>query len=842
MTLRVFIVRCGAWFDSFFQDCSYALRGIRRSPVFFGAAILTLALGIGANGAVFSILQSALLQPLPYDDPSRLAMIWHTGTGQIPGAIAGRGYNRLALTAPMVMSLRQAATGQLGEVAAGILAHGGKLDGLSGDNLESALDLTMGDRTIRLSAAQVTPNFFRVLGVRAAIGAAFAEADGHLSESTIVLSDATWRKDFGADPSIVGRPITVASGTPLDRTVRTFTVAGVLPRGVHFTYPDEVEAWLIMPWAAVERDNPYAIQYTAVARLRPGLSVEQANRLVAAIPLDQSAVPSDPLIERPRFGLTAMHDWVIGDTRPSLYLLGGVAALLLLVTCVTVANGLLARISERQQELAVRSALGAARSRVMQQLLIEGTLLVIGGVTAGIALAIMVQPILRTLLPGSLPQVGELSVNGSIVAFAAVTTAVTTILAAVTPAWGGTRPDAGASLTRAASVATATRSSVRWRHALVGAQAALTTMLLIFSTLLLTSLWRLGRVPLGFDSHDVLAVDLQLIDAKYRDSGAMIRFQDDLLRGVRAVPGVSAAGLTSAIPFRGFDSPAQLALPHSERKEIVRIRWVDSGFFAVLRVPVVRGRLLTDADREGAVAVAVISESYARAFGGENPIGQTIQLANPTQVVGVVGDLRYAGLDKEPPPAIYLPRMQNARPLFTLVVRLGPSAERTGTVDAIRRVLHGIDPGLPALHVAMEDQVVDATIAGRRFYTVATGAFAAVALLLTTVGLTLVVARAIAERRRELAIRAVLGATLAMLARTTVGAAMIAIGSGVVGGLLLAGGASVLLTQFLFQVAPRSPAIYGGAALLVAGVAIVAAWLPMRRFADASLSQMLRPD
>lgn len=830
------------WLESLAQDLRYAVRGLRRHSSFAAAAILTLALGIGANGAVFSILQSALLQPLPYDDASRLVMLWHTGVGRMPGATTSRGNNRLPLTAPMAVRLHQGAAGQLGEVAAGIVTHGGKLDGLSGDNLESALDLTAGDRTLRLNAALVTPNFFRVLGVRAAIGGVFVEADDRTTEGTIVLSDATWRRNFGADPDIVGRPITVASGLPLDRVVRTFTVAGVLPRGVHFTYPDEVEAWLVMPWATIDHGNPYAIQYSAIARLRPGLSVEQARSLVATIPLDQASEPSDPLIERPRFGLTPMHDWVVGDTRPSLYLLGGVAALLLLVTCVTVANGLLARISERQQELAMRSALGAARSRVLQQLLIEGTLLVMGGVLTGIVLSVLVQPILTTLLPASLPQVGELRVNGSIVAFAAVMTAVTTILAAVAPAWGGTRQDASANLTRAASAATATRSSVRWRHVLVGAQAALTTMLLVFSALLLTSLWHLGRVPLGFDPHDVLAVDLQLLDAKYRESGAMIRFQDDLLRGVRGIPGISAAGLTSAIPFRGFDSPAQLVLPRSERKEIVRIRWVDSGFFTVLHVPIVRGRLLNEADREGSAPVAVISESYARAFGDENPIGQTIQLANPTQVVGVVGDLRYAGLDKDPPPAIYLPRMQLARPLITLIVRLDPLTNRAGAIDAIRRTLHIIDPGLPALHVAMEDQVVDATIAGRRFYTVATGAFAVIALLLTTVGLALVVARAVAERRRELAIRAALGATLTTLARTTVGAAMTAIGSGVMIGLLLAGGVSILLTEFLFEVAPRSPAIYAVAALLVVGVAIGAAWLPMQRFATASLSQMLRPD
>jgi len=816
---------------------------MRRSPTFYSAAILTLALGIGANGAVFSILQSVLLQPLPYDDPSRLVMLWHADRRDVVNAPADRSRDRIEFSGPMAMSVRDAAAGVLGETAAAMVTHaGGQLGATQGDHLDSALDLVVGDRAFRLSGATVTPNFFRVLGVRAAMGRVFDDRDDGTSGTPIILSDATWRRDFGADPHIVGRPVTIISGMP--RVAATFAVIGVLPRGVQFTYPAEVEAWRVMPWTAVARSNPYAVgEFMVLLRVRQGLSMDQARRLVSTMPRNPLVAPADARgAANDRVGLLPMREWVVGDTRPSLYLLGGVAALLLLVTCVTVSNGLLARISERQQELAVRSALGAERSRVVQQLLVEGTFLAIGGTVAGTVLAILLQPILRALLPGSLPQVGELRVNGSIVMFGAVMTAVTTILSAVAPAWAGTRQDA-ASLTRAASGATATRATVRWRHALVGAQAALTTMLLIFSTLLLTSLWRLGQVPLGFDPRNVLAVNLQLLEDKYRMPGAMTGLQENLLRGVRGIQGVAAAGVTSAIPFRGFDLPAQIGVMGSDRREIVRVRYVDSAFFPVFRVPVLRGRLLANEDREGSAPVAVVSASYARgAFGTADPIGRVLRLDHPTRIVGVVGDLRYGGLEKEPSPAVYVSSLQYPRPLFTLVVRVNSSMGRNGVIDGIRDVLRDLDPRLPALNIAMVDQVIDATITGRRFYSVATGAFAMVALTLTTVGLALVVARAVAERRRELAVRAALGATNTKLARAAVGDALVAIAAGVLAGLLLASIGSDLLTQFLFQVAARSPMAYGGAALVAIAVAGAAAWLPMRRFAKGSLAQMLRQD
>jgi putative ABC transport system permease protein len=631
----------------------------------------------------------------------------------------------------------------------------------------------------------------------------------------------------------------------LPRIARTYTVLGVLPRGVHFSYPAEVEAWIVAPWSTVAQSNPYAVgHYMLVARIRATLSIESARQLIRTIPRNPLLAPTDARGgEHDRLDLITMRDWIVGDTRPSLYLLGATAALLLLVSCVTVSNGLLARISERGQELGVRSALGAEQSRLLQQLIVEGGLLTIAGTTAGTALAMVIQPILRALLPGSMPQVGELHVSGNIIEFAAVMSALTTILAAVAPAWSGARENTAATLARAATGATAGQSATRWRHALIGMQAALTTMLLIFSALLLTSLWRLGRVPLGFDPRNVLVVNVELLDAKYRPPGAITNFQDELLRGVRGISGVTAVSLASAIPFRGFDSPADVQVPGSDQMMRVRVRYVDSAFFATLRVPILRGRLFSSEDRSTSPDVAIVSEAFARrAFGAADPVGKRLALDRPTGIVGVVGNMRYNGLDKEASPAVYVPTSQYPRPLSTLVVRMRPEIAPAPVIDEIRRVLHEIDPTLAPVNVATVDQVVYATIAGRRFYSVASGAFAIIALTLTAVGLTLVVARAVAERRRELAIRSALGATVRKLVRAAVGDALLAIASGVFAGLLLAAMGSVLIANFLFQITARSPSTYAGAALVVIGVAGAAAWLPMRRFARLSLAQVLREE
>jgi predicted permease len=821
--------------DDLRQDTRVALRVFRRSPLFFATAILTLAVGIGANGAVFSILQAALLQPLPYHNPEELVMLRRRNSGEVPWP-SMRLPGAEAMTSSMVLGWRRDGTDQLGEVAA-ILTRAN----LDVRTNESQFDLTLGDRTARLNGALVTPDFFDLLGVHAARGRLFRRADGSSSDQLIVLSDATWRREFDADPTIIGRPLTLSMGIP--RAPRTFTVAGILPRNFRFTYPDGVEAWVMMRWSDVEQHSPEHIVFSAVARLRPGLTLAQARRRAAELPDRLSPGAKQPPHDRIVIGLEPIRDWVVGDSCPSLRLLAAVAALLLLVTCVTVSNALLARISERQQELAVRAALGAGRPRLIRQLLTEGALLSIGGALAGTALAAALQPVLRVLLPASIPRVGEISINAYVLAFGAAMAAVTTILAAVAPAWGGTRFDAAGMLTGAIT-ASATRATLRWRQGLVAAQAAIATALLISATLLLASFWQLGRVPLGFKGERVVTVEVQLLDFKYMAGGwAIRRFQDDLIARLRTIPGIAEIGLASSVPFRGFDYPGRFGRTGSDKTEMAKNRVVDEGYFKSLGIAPVRGRLLNEMDRELAPPVTVISDSYAhKVFGAENPIGQMIGPSPGMQVVGVVRDMRYAGLEQDPTPAIYIPRAQEPRPTFYIVARMETNGSVGSTVTAIRSVVREIDRSVPVTDFMTIGQAIDASVANRRFYTVATAAFATIALLLTVVGLGVVVARVVAERRRELAIRAAMGATMSILATVATRDALAAVCLGVGIGLATAYAGSVVLAQFLFQVAPRSLTTYSSVAALVLCVATLAAWARVRRLDRMSIAGLLKAE
>ncbi len=814
------------------QDAIHALRLFRSSPGFYLATVLILALGIGANGAVFSILRATLLEPLPYRAPAELLLFWRSPRyppAPQAGATAPPFWRGL-LTRANVERWRQTSTGVLADLAVAVTWQG---------NLDAGFDLRFTDRTERLRGALVTPNFFDMLGVPAAHGRLFTAADAAAGEPLVVLSDGLWRRAFGADPAIVGASVTLTAGR-VRREPRSYAVLGVLPPAVRFSYPEDTEAWVLLPWPALDAWNPNAIAFLTLGRLAPGATVAQVRSRAAAFltgPEETSLPPESHQV----LAAEPIRDWVVGDTRPSLYLLAGVAGLLLLMTCVTVANAMLARVTERQRELALRASLGAGRPRLMHQLVTEGAMLSLSGTVAGAGLALLVQPVLGRLLPASLPQVGTVSIDPSIVLFAAAAAGVTTILAMLTPAIVGTAGTTAPGLLQRSPTATADRSAVRWRRGLLATQAAVATTLLVAASLLLTSLWRLGRVPLGFDGTDVLTVEMRLIDRKFRDDAELRRFQDLLLERLRAISGVAHVGLTTAVPFRGVDFRKGFRRPGEEREVAANYRVVDSTYFRVLAVPLLRGRLFTSADVEGAPRVMIVSQSFARAaFGTEDPVGKVLDDDGLVDIVGVVGDLRYQRLDRDPLPAVYLARSQTPSELVCVLVRAAGegAAERLG--PAIRAAVHEVDPAVPAMRLATIDRILAESVADRRFYTAATAAFAGLALLLTTAGLAVVVARVVADRRRELAIRAALGATRSHLVRQASGGGLRAVGIGVGLGLVAALAGSSLLAQFLFQVPHRSPAVFSAAGGLVTGVAALTAWLTSRRVARLDLGEVLR--
>ncbi len=828
--------------SSLVQDLAGAARLFRRAPFFFWATVLTLSLGVGVNGAVFSIFQAVLLRPLPYAHADRVVMVWRADAhpGLAPSDPLFASESRQALSGEMASAWRDESRDVLENFAAVKTWDG---------NLEAQFDLVGRDRTERLRGAFVTPNFFDVLGVSAAHGRLFA-ADAPADEPAIVLSHGLWERDFGGAVSVIGRPLPLVVGRA-PRQARTFTIVGVLPVSFRFTYPDETEAWAIETWAQV-RDEGRGRGQLAVARLRPGVTLAEANTRLAAIRTgleSQGQRPEDRQVVR----LEPITEWVVGQTRPSLWLLQSVAALLLLIACATAANALLSRVTQRQRELAVRAALGADSQRLTRQLLTEGAVVALAGTGLGTILAAAIGPLVRSVLPLAVPRGDEVGISPWMLAFAATAAGATTVLATLVPAWRAGRVDVVSALKRTAGVVSPDRLTRRWRQSLVGAQSAVATALLVSTVLLLVSYWRLGHVPLGFDGNQVVTVEMRLLDQRYwpppaapgqpesEFSPARAAFQDNLVSRLRALPGVTDVGLTSAVPFRGVDFMYMLNRVGGVKQYFANARFVDAGYFSVMRIDLATGRLLTDRDVATSPKVVVISESYAREmFGTENPIGQSIDFGEPVAVVGLVRDVRYVGFDQEPAPAVYLPDAQWPSELVCVVLRAAPNAGDLG--PAIRRAVRDVDPAVPVMNLTTIDEILNQSVADRRFYTVSTTAFASLALLLTMTGLVVIVARSIVERRRELAIRAAIGASASRLVRLV---AIDALGPVVVGtalGALGAFAAATVLGRFLFHVAPHNPLIYGAVVLLVTGVAGAASVLPGRRIATTPVATVLRID
>ena len=700
------------------RDLCYAGRVFRRSPWFFAGAAFALALGIGANCAIFNLVYSVLLRPLPYERPERVVIIPDAST-------SGR-----------VKLWRDRAAGMFSDMAVMKMWIG---------NLDARFDLVLPDRAERLRAGLVTPNFFRVLGARAALGRVFSPEDGAAGrDDLIVLSHGLWQRAFGGDPHVIGRPVTFVSGRGKQRGPRVYTVIGVLPPDFRFTYPLETEIWAVNPWRKVETDNPYEIQFNgAVARLAPGVSVQAVNARMA----DRRGKESGFTKVQP------VTEWVAGETRPSILLVAAVALLLLIIACATVADASFVRLAERQRELAVRASLGAGRVRLMRQLLTEGLALSLAGSVGGALLAAGLLPMFRSLVPLAVPRADEMMLEPRLLLFPAAVATLVTLLALVAPAIHGSRLD----IAQAMKNSFGSVSAARWRFAFVALQTTVATALLVGAVLLLISFWRLHHVDLGFDGKQVLTAEMRLLDPSYLDNGKTAWFQQQVVERVRALPGVLEAGITSAVPFRGVDWMVRIGRAGDDKDYAANSREVDPGYFAVMRIALLRGRLLMDRDTASSEPVVVISESLARRlFPAEEPIGKRLGVREPRTVVGIVKDVRYRGLDQAPHPAVYVPRTQRPSELVCLVLRT--AAKNLVTSAMLRRVVHDIDPTVPVMDITTIDRIISDSVAGRRFYTTTVAAFAALALLLTATGLIVVISRSVAERRRELAIRSALGA------------------------------------------------------------------------------------
>jgi predicted permease len=802
-------------------DFRQAFRTLRRSPVFFSAAILLFALGIGANTAVFSVVQAVLLQPLPYAEPDRLVHVWRGEAA----SVSRPGHRHSILTWRDVGYMaRDAVTFD------GIAAIKSWDTGVAG-----RIDVLDPSGASRLRGAHVTTNFFELLGVNAALGRVMTSLDDPSTPIAVISHDA-WRTHFASDPAIVGRQVTIAAGRAA-RSQPPVTIVGVLPTGMHFTYPRETEIYLPAPWRPARSEG--SLEYIAVARLKEGVTLDVARQQMTALAknISRSFNFTQEAIDKATMEVEPLPHHMQAEVRPGVALLAGVAGLVLVIACVNLGLMILSRTVDRQAELSVRAALGAGPRRIIRLLAVEGLVLAaVGGIT-GAAIATLAQPSIRALMPPIVPRAEDIRINGMVLLFATVSTLVTALLSAVLPAMLAMRRDLFAAVRRAGSTAISDRTVMASRRLVIAVQVSVVLLLVVGAALMLQSFWRMHQTPLGFNGDGVLTMEMQLLNPIYRRPGRLAQFERDLMTRVRQIPGVELASLSTSVPMRGQDYDRGIVVDGEEK--MGHIRSVDPDYFSLLQVQLKRGRLFTRDDERGA-PVVIVSEEYGRMlFGARDPLGQRVKIdeGKVAEIVGVVNDVRYQEVVRDPAPAYYLPRSHWPTDLMCVLVRPRPGME-SSVASSLRTVVGAMDPQQPAGGLTTIDAIVRESTADRRLYAVVTGSFAVVAILLTMGGLFGMVSRAVSERRRELAIRVALGADARRVVRLILAYGLVPVALGAIVGLAGAFAASGVLRRFLFGVAPTDPPTYAAAFALILVVAVAACLLPARRalrFEPASL-------
>jgi len=806
------------WLETFWQDLRYGARQLRKNPGFTAVAVLTLALGIGANTILFSVVDAVLLRPLPFKEPEKLVVI----RGGF-NFFSGGDFRDLREQAQTFEAVAATSSGTMN---------------LSGD----------GD-PVRVNSARVSANLFALLGKAPVLGRAFStEEEQPGAEPVVAISHGLWQRQFGGDPNILGRSIRLDA--------QSHTVIAILPPA--FSYPEKAEIWTPLRLSPAEWDDYHQAYFlTLVARIRLATTPAQADAELQAITARKQARYRDSRAPNFRTDWTLhtmpLQDSLVENVRRMLLILQGAVAFILLIACVNVANLLMVRTVRRQSELALRLTLGASRGRLARQLLVESGLLAALGCATGLLLASAGPSLVRALLPAEFPQLHMLALDARVLSFSLIMATLTALAFGLVPVWQTRDLTLNDSLKQSAATGSARAKTHRLRAVLVIAEFALTMVLLAGAGLLIKSFVTLRSVTLGFEPRHLLTGRVELSERSYPNGERRLTFQQDLLERLESLSGVQSAGIISRLPLSGNNTIRLLEIegyPPPEFKpggemQAAGIRSVSPDYFRTMGIPLRRGRMLADPDREATQPVAVINEAMARKYWpNEEAIGKRVKPAASDlpwlEIVGVVGDVRHQGLERRPAPELYVTLPQSPPSQVNFVVRT--ASNPAALAASVRRVVSDLDSDQPVYRLlTMEDLVADSS-ATPRFRTVLLSAFGGLALLLAAVGIYGVLSFLVAQRTREIGIRMALGARQRDVFQIIIRQGMKLVVVGIAIGVTAAFALSHLLRSFLYEVAPTDPLALTAVTFILTAVGIVACLLPARRAARVDPMVALRSE
>jgi putative ABC transport system permease protein len=784
--------------EEVWQDLRYGGRMLWKNPGFTIVAVITLALGIGANTAIFSVVNAVLLRPLPFAEPERLVMVWLKGSEAAGG-------NRVPLPVADLLDWR---------------AQNRSFESV-GAFRTAAYNYIGGESPERVRVADVTANFFTTLGAQPALGRTFQSDEGRPgAQQVVVLSQQFWRKHFAADPQVIGRSINLSGAS--------FTIIGVMPEA--FDYPErEVELWIARQLQAPNRRGPFVLR--SVARLKPGVTLPQARA-------EMNSMKSSFAGEKFDFNVLPINEFIVGEAKPAILMLLAAVMLVLLIAAANVANLLLARAASREKEIAIRAALGASRWRVVRQLLTESLLLALIGGGLGLLMAWRGVDLLLKLAPEDLPRLQQIGIDGRVFGWTALVSLLTGLVFGLAPALQSARLNPDETLKEGGRGATEGAGKRRWRNLLVVSELAMAVMLLVGAGLLLNSFWRLQRVDPGVDPRQTLTMQIPLQGPKYAQSQQTNAFYDQLIERVKTLPGVRAAAVSNSLPpdeQPWSDDFTIEGRPVDPREAPIAndIR-VSPEYFQTLGARLLRGRTFSSTDSGNAPQVMVINDMLARRyFPRENPIGKRINRGTESQpsvweIIGVVGDIKYKGLGEETLPAFYQPIAQNTWRGVFLIVKT-EAADPLGLAATVSNEIRSLDRELPVTQIRTLEQRLYASVAQPRFRTTLTAIFAALALILASVGIYGVISYSVTQRTHEIGVRVALGArsrdVLTLVVKQGMTLTLIGLGIGLSASIAL----TRLMKTLLFGVSATDPLTFIVISLLLTVVALLAALVPARR-------------